>query len=112
LEAHPIQQGQDCECAVLQVIYAVMVRCSEMVENVILHDAAIVHLADTVKNFLEVGGGEVLQHPPNSPDLSPPFSDLILRRHGKQFSNRENILTAVWHKVAQVSMLRNDDGMY
>jgi hypothetical protein len=56
-EAHPIQQGQDCECAVLQVIYAVMVRCSEMVENVILHDAAIVHLAATVKNFLEVGGG-------------------------------------------------------
>lgn len=28
-----------------------------MVENVILHDAAIVHLAATVKNFLEVGGG-------------------------------------------------------
>ena len=29
-----------------------------MVENVILHDAAIVHLADTVKHCLEVGGGK------------------------------------------------------
>jgi len=83
-----------------------------MVEYVILHDAAIVHLADTVKNCLEGGGWEVLRQPPSSPDISPQFSDLILRLHGKQFSNRENILTAVWHKVAQVSMLLNDDGVY
>jgi hypothetical protein len=57
-------------------------------------------------------GWEVLQHPPNFPDLSPWFSDLILKLHGKQYSKRENILTAVWHKVAQVSMLHNDDGVY
>jgi len=29
-----------------------------MVEYVILHDAAIVHLADAFKNCLEVGGGK------------------------------------------------------
>jgi hypothetical protein len=107
LEAHPIQQGQT-ECAVLQVIYAVMVRCPEMVENVILHDAAIVHLADTVKNFLEVGGWEVLQHAPYSPDLGSPCSDLILGLHGKQFSNGEHFISS----LAQGSTSCNDDGVY
>jgi len=61
-----------------------MVRCPEIVKNIIFHDAPIVHLADAVKNCLEVGGRKFYSTPPNSPDLSPQFSDLILRLHGKQ----------------------------
>lgn len=78
-----------------------MVRCLEMVEYAILHDALGRHCQKLSWRW----GWEVLQQPPISPDLSPRFSDLILRLHGKQFSKRENILTAVWHKVAQVMMM-------
>jgi hypothetical protein len=89
-----------------------MVKCPETVENVILHEYAIVHLADSFKNGLAFGGWKVSQHPPISPDLNPRICGMILRLRGKQFSNRENILTEVRYRVAQVSMLHNDDGVY
>jgi hypothetical protein len=31
--------------------------------------------------------------------------------HGKQFANRDDILTTVWHMVAQISMSGDDNGV-
>jgi hypothetical protein len=60
LGAYPIQWGQTVSMQYYKSVIqyhlhcAVIVRCLEMVENVILHDNSIVHLADTV---LKLGVG-------------------------------------------------------
>ena len=43
----------------------------------ILHDNALPHKANVVKELLESYQWEVLDHPPYSPDMSPPDFDLF-----------------------------------
>jgi hypothetical protein len=82
--------------------------CPEAFDTVtIMHVRAMHHAAETVTNVYRHWVWEVLQDPLYSPDFSPCDCNMIPQLnqplHGKQFANREDILTAVWHKVAQIS---------
>ena len=53
---------------------AICRKCQEMIDHtpLILHDNMSPHKANVVKELLESYQWEVLNHPPYSPDLSPP----------------------------------------
>jgi hypothetical protein len=102
----PVPQGQTVNeqhyVSFLQyhVYGAVRERHPDLFENgSILHSNATTRSADTVKNARKNWGWKVLHYFPYSPDLSScdyvQFPKLNHPLHGKQFANREDILTAV-----------------
>ena len=60
-------------CPALRRKRSELINCTPL----ILHDNALPHKSNVVKELLEGYGWEVLEHPPYSPDLSPPDFDLF-----------------------------------
>jgi len=62
----------------------------------ILHDNAPPHKHRIIREFLQQKRWEELEHPPYSPDMSPPDMDAIHRikapQKGKQFESREELI--------------------
>jgi hypothetical protein len=60
-----------------------------------------------LRTFPGIRGWEVLQQIPYFPDISLCNYNIIPKLkqslHGKWYTNKENILIAVWHNVAQIS---------
>lgn len=109
LVCHPIPQDQT-ECTVFKVISAVSAMFygqGELSRRALhcLHVKATHKTAETLMKVFQHWVWRVLQFPLCSPKFSPCNCDMIPQLNqllqGKQFSNREDILTAVWYKVAQ-----------
>ena len=68
----------------------------KMGRPIILHDNAKPHKHRLVREFLQEKRWEELEHPPYSPDMSPPDMDGIYRikapHKGKQFLNRDELI--------------------
>ena len=100
LECHPVCEGRTVNAAYYRSFlqYNLQRKRPELLNNtLILHDNATGHTAACAQNLLQRWGWEILQHPLYSPDLNPCNFDLIPKLktplHGKQFANREDILT-------------------
>ena len=63
--------------------------------EVLLHDSARPHMANTITALLQKFKWEVLGHPPYSPDLSPCdyaiFDSLIKTLRSKQFTSDDDV---------------------
>ena len=63
---------------------------------IILHDNARPHIHHSVRQFLQAKRWEVLEHPPYSPDMSPPDMDGIARikgpNKGKKFLTETELI--------------------
>ena len=63
---------------------------------IILHDNARPHIHRAVREFFQAKRWEVLEHPPYSPDMSPPDMDGIARikapNKGKHFLTQEELI--------------------
>ena len=114
-------KGPSCQWIALHIISAVALhiavreKCPDLFEDSsILDYNATTHSVDTVKNAGQRWGWEVLWYFPYSPDFSPSDYDLFPKLkhplHGKQFANREEILTAVFRNVVQASVSGDADG--
>ena len=89
-------------------------------EKVILqHDNARPHVAKPVKIYLETVKGEVLPHPPHSPDIAPSeFYLFLARAHGladQQFRSYEDIekwLDGIRALLERWAKIVANDGQY
>ena len=72
-----------------------------------LHDNASPHKSNIVKELLERYGWEVLDHPPYSPDLSPPDFDLFLKLkeplRGVRYDSLDELECAVNAEVRRIN---------
>jgi len=114
--------GPSCQWLTLHVISAVALhiavreKCPDLFENSsILDYNATTHSLDTVKNAGQHWDWKVLWYFPISPDFSPSDNDLFPElKHplcGKQFANREDILTEVFCNVVQASVSGDANGV-
>ena len=73
----------------------------------ILHDNASPHKSNVVKELLEGYGWEVLDHPPYSPDLSPPDFDLFPKLkeplRGVRYDSLDELECAVNAEVRRIN---------
>ena len=122
LERHPVHEG----CTVNAAYYRSFLQYNHnhtmwrkhpaLLNNaIILRDNSTSHTAGWVQKLLQQWGWEILQHPLYSPDLSPSDFDLTPKLktllHGKQFVNREDILTAFWREVVHMDASHTVDGI-
>ena len=75
--------------------------------QLILHDNASPYKSNVVKELLEGYGWEVLDHPPYSPDLSPPDFDLFPKLkeplRGVRYDTLEELECAVNAEVRRIN---------
>ena len=72
----------------------------------LLHDNASSHKCEVVKSFLASEKMEVLNHPPNSPDLSPCnfflFPRLKKMLSGNKYTSRSSLGSAIYKCLQQI----------
>jgi len=81
----------------------------------ILQDNARSHLGKDVRELLDGYSWEVLPHPPHSPDMSPPYFDLLpklkINMRGVRFSTLEDLSASVTRCVRQLNCSRDLTGI-
>ena len=88
---------------------AIRRKCLEMIDctPLILQDNASHHKANIVKELLESHQWKVLDHPPYSPDLSPPdfalFPELKEPLQGIRYESLDELEGAVNREVRQIN---------
>jgi hypothetical protein len=102
-------QSITSDCLQCHLHHAVREKHPDVVENVfIVHDSDTAHAVDIVRDVWWHWVWEILKTPHFSPELDPYDHDLnhklkqLLR--GKLFTNREDILVAMWCKIALFKM--------
>jgi histone-lysine N-methyltransferase SETMAR len=89
----------------------------DLLENgvLILHDNARPHLGKDISELLDGYSWEVLNHPPNSPDMSPPDFDLFpklkINMCGVRFSTLEDLSASATRRVRQLNCSRDLTGI-
>jgi transposase len=78
---------------------------------IILHDNAMAHTADAVKDLLRCWRWEILQHPPYSPDMSPCDYDLFAKMKEPRYNTREEIIRAVGQSLLDMNRSGRADGV-
>jgi transposase len=91
--------------------------------SIILHDNTRAHTADAVKDLLRHWRGEILQHPPCSPDMSPRdylFSTMKeplrgtrynTREEGTRYNTREEFIRVVRRSLLDINRSGRADGV-
>jgi histone-lysine N-methyltransferase SETMAR len=77
----------------------------------ILHDNARPHASGAVSEILENYGWQVLPHPPYSPDMSPPDSDLFPKLKKPLRGKRLRSIQDVSNEVTRVIRCINNEGV-
>jgi len=82
---------------------------------IILHDNAKPHKHRVVRQFFQEKRWEELEHPPYSPDMSPPDMDAIQRikapNKGKQFQNREELIIDYQDTIREINNKQESKGI-
>jgi len=99
-----------CYCQFLQKLKRKMhANRPDLLENgaLILHDKARPHFGKDIRELLDRYVWEVLPHPPCSPDMSSPDSDLFpnlkINMRGVRFSTLEDLSASVTRHVKQLN---------
>ena len=82
---------------------------------IILHDNARPHIHSDVREFFQARRWEVLEHPPYSPDMSPPDMDGIARikapHKGKQFLTETELIDDYARTIQDINQKHDSEGI-